>query len=252
MKAGKAILVGAVVIVAVVGIAIWQIFANLDSIVANVIENVGTEVLGTPVKVSKVSLDLTGGKAAISGLTIKNPPGYSDPNVFSMDDVAVNIDIASLGKNPLVIKEILIRQPKVFAEVNKEGVSNLQVLSKNIEASSSSSADETSEPAATDESGEELKLIIRKFNFEGGNMKASSQLEPDKKIDQALPVIRMQNLGADKGGATGQEIASEMMQAVVAQATEAAVKAGIEKAIEKEKENLMNKAGDKLKGLFGK
>jgi len=250
MKAGKAVLIGVAVIVVVIGVAIWQIFANLDAIVAGVIENVGTEVLQTPVKVKTVKLDIKGGKAGISGMTIKNPAGFSDPYVFSMDDIAVDIDVSSLGKNPLVIEEILIRQPKVFAEVNKDGVSNLQTLSKNIEASSSGTEDKQ-EPAATDESGEELKLIIKKFRFEGGNLKASSQIEPDKKIDQALPVIRMDNLGADTGGATGQEIASEMMKIVVAQATEAAVKAGLDKAIEKEKENLMNKAGDKLKGLFG-
>jgi hypothetical protein len=247
---GKVVLIGVFVIIAVIGVAIWQIFANLDAIVAGVIENVGTEVLQTPVKVKTVKLDIKGGKAGISGMTIKNPPGFSDPYVFSMDDIAVDIDVSSLGKNPLVIEEILIRQPKVFAEVNKDGVSNLQTLSKNIEASSSGTEDKQ-EPAATDESGEELKLIIKKFRFEGGNLKASSQIEPDKKIDQALPVIRMDNLGADTGGATGQEIASEMMKILVAQATEAAVKAGLDKAIEKEKENLMNKAGDKLKGLFG-
>ena len=250
MKMGKVVLIGVFVIIAVIGVAIWQIFANLDAIVAGVIENVGTEVLQTPVKVKTVNLDITGGKAGISGMTIKNPAGFSDPYVFSMDDIAVDIDVSSLGKNPLVIEEILIRQPKVFAEVNKDGVSNLQTLSKNIEASSSGT-EEKQEPAATDESGEELKLIIKKFRFEGGNLKASSQIEPDKKIDQALPVISMNNLGADTGGATGQEIASEMMKILVAQATEAAVKAGLDKAIEKEKENLMNKAGDKLKGLFG-
>lgn len=250
MKMGKVVLIGVFVIIAVIGVAIWQIFANLDAIVAGVIENVGTEVLQTPVKVKTVKLDIKGGKAGISGMTIKNPAGFSDPYIFSMDDIAVDIDVSSLGKNPLVIEEILIRQPKVFAEVNKDGVSNLQTLSKNIEASSSGTEDKQ-EPAATDESGEELKLIIKKFKFEGGNLKASSQIEPDKKIDQALPVISMNNLGADTGGATGQEIASEMMKILVAQATEAAVKAGLDKAIEKEKENLMNKAGDKLKGLFG-
>lgn len=250
MKMGKVVLIGVFVIIAVIGVAIWQIFANLDAIVAGVIENVGTEVLQTPVKVKTVKLDIKGGKAGISGMTIKNPAGFSDPYVFSMDDIAVDIDVSSLGKNPLVIEEILIRQPKVFAEVNKDGVSNLQTLSKNIEASSSGTEDKQ-DPAATDESGEELKLIIKKFRFEGGNLKASSQIESDKKIDQALPVISMDNLGADTGGATGQEIASEMMKILVAQATEAAVKAGLDKAIEKEKENLMNKAGDKLKGLFG-
>lgn len=252
MKAGKIILVGVAVVVAVVGIAIWQIFANLDTIVANVIQNVGTEVLQTPVKVKTVNLELKNGKAGISGLTIKNPEGYSDPYVFSMDDIAVSIDVKSLGKNPLIINEILIRQPEVFVEVNNDGGTNLDTLSKNIKASSSDTAEEKKEPSATDEAGEELKFIIRKFRFEGGNLKATNQIEPDKQIDQALPAISMDNLGADKGGATGQELATEMMKILVAQATEAALKAGINKAIEKEKENLMNKAGDKLKGLFNK
>ena len=250
MKLGKIVLIGVFVIIAVVGIAIWQIFANLDAIVASVIEDVGSEVLQTPVKVKTVKLELKDGKAGISGMTIKNPSGYSDPHVFTMDDIAVDIDVSSLGKNPLVIEEILIRQPRVFAEVNKDGVSNLKTLSKNIEASSNSK-EAKQEPAATDESGEELKLIIKKFRFEGGNLKASSALEADKKIDQSLPVISMNNLGADSGGATGQEIASEMMKVLVARTTEAALKAGLDKAVEKEKEKLMDKAGDKIKGLFG-
>ena len=250
MKMGKLILIGVFVIIAVIGVAIWQLFANLDAIVANVIENVGTEVLQTPVKVKTVNIGLQDGKAGISGMTIKNPAGYSEPYVFSMDDISVDIDVSSLGKNPLVIEEILIRKPRVFVEVNKDGVSNLQTLSKNIEASSSSK-EEKKEPAATDESGEELKLIIKKFRFEGGNLKASSQIEPDKKIDQPLPAISMNNLGADTGGATGQEIASDMMKILVARATEAALEAGLNKAVEKEKEKLMDKASDKIKGLFG-
>ena len=249
MKIGKTVLIGVFVIIAVIGIAIWQIFANLDAIVASVIEDVGSEVLQTPVKVKAVQLTLKDGKAGISGMSIKNLSGFSDPYVFSMDDIAVDIDVSSLGKNPLVIEEILIRQPRVFAEVNKDGVSNLQTLGKNIEASTSKQ--ETQEPAATDESGEELKFIIKKFRFEGGNLKASSQLEPDKKIDQSLPVISMNNLGADTGGASGQEIAKEMMKILVARATEAALKAGLNKAVEKEKEKLMDKASDKIKGLFG-
>jgi hypothetical protein len=250
MKMSRTILIGVFIIIAVIGVAIWQIFANLDAIVASVIENVGTEVLQTPVKLKSVNLDLRAGKAGISGMTIKNLDGYSDPYVFSMDDIAVDIDTSSLGKNPLVIEEILIRQPKIFAEVNKDGVSNLQKLGNNIEASSTSTK-EKQEPAATDESGDELKLIIKKFRFEGGNLKASNQVNPDKKIDQSLPVISMENLGADKGGASGQEIAREMMRILVAQATREMLKAGLDRAVEKEKEKLMDKAGDKLKGIFG-
>jgi len=245
-------MVGVIVVVAIAGIAIWQVFANLDAIVANVIENVGTEVLQTQVKVKSVKLELKEGKAAIFGMTIKNPKGYSDPYVFSMDNIAVGIDINSIGKNPLVIESVLIRQPQVFVEVNKQGVSNLDTLSKNIESSSSGSGEgkPKEKPAATSESDEELKLIIKKFRFEGGNLKATNQTMPDKKIDQALPAISMNNLGVAKGGATGQEVASEMMKILVAQVTKAVLESGIKKAIEKEKGKLMDKATESIKGLF--
>ncbi len=61
----------------------------------------------------------------------------------------------------------------------------------------------------------------------------------------------MDNLGADSNGATAVELTTEMMQLIIAQATEAALRAGVNKAVEKEKEKLLDKAGDKLKGLFG-
>ena len=246
MKTTKKILIGLGVVILIAGIGIWQLFANLDSIVAGIIESAGTEAVGTDVSVSKVTLDLKGGKAAISGLTIRNPKGYQDKYIFAMDDIGVDIDISTLTKNPIVINEILVRQPKVFFELDKNNVSNMDTLTKNMK--SKGSTEKKPDEAKSD--SEEIKLIIKKFRFDGGNLSVKSAAAPDKDIEQKLPVIAMNNLGAAKGGATGKEIATEIMTKLVSQVVKSALKAGVNKAVEEQKKNILDKAGDSVKGLF--
>jgi len=246
MSAAKKVLIGVGVVVLVAGIGVWQLFANLDAIVAGIIQSAGTEAVGTDVRVSGVKLDLKSGKATISGLTIRNPKGYSDKYIFSMDDISVGIDISSLNKNPIVLNEILVRQPKVVYELNKDNVSNMDALLKNMKSKASSDK----KPAETNDSGEEIKLIIKKFRFEGGNLAIKTTAAPDNNIEQKLPVIAINNIGASKGGATVSEVATEVVKKLVSQAVKSALKSGVNKALEKEKKNLLNKAGDSVKGLF--
>jgi uncharacterized protein involved in outer membrane biogenesis len=253
MKAKKIILTGLAVLIIVIGIILWQIFANLEAIVAGVIQNMGTEVVQTEVKVGDVGLDLKSGKASISELTIANPKGYSDPYIFSMEDIGATIDVASLGKNPIVIDEILIRQPKIFFEIDKNGESNMGVLKKNIESSSGKGADKK-EKKDTGTADEAITLIIKRFRFEGGYLSALNAATPDNRIEQTLPVIHMNNLGAAKGGATGKEIAVEMMTTLVSEIAKTAIKTGVNQAMEKKreqlKEDLKNKADEALKDLL--
>ncbi|HED15666.1 MAG TPA: hypothetical protein ENI64_02425 [Gammaproteobacteria bacterium] len=122
----------------------------------------------------------------------------------------------------------------------------MDALLKNMKSQNSSDK----KPAETNDSGEEIKLIIKKFRFDGGNLAIKTAAAPDKNIEQKLPVIAMNNIGASKGGATVNEIASELIKKVVSQAVKSALKSGVNKAIEKEKKNLLNKAGDGIKGLF--
>ncbi len=246
MSATKKVLIGLGVVILVAGVGVWQLFANLDAIVAGIIQSAGTEAVGTDVRVSSVKLDLKNGKATISGLTIRNPKGYTDKYIFSMDDISVGIDVSSLNKNPIVINEILVRQPKVIYELNKDNVSNMDALLKNMKSKESSDK----KPAETNESGEEIKLIIKKFRFDGGDLVIKTAAAPDKNIEQKLPVIAMNNIGASKGGATVNEIATELVKKVVSQAVKSALKSGVNRALEKEKGNLLNKAGDSIKGLF--
>jgi len=254
----KKIFIGLAVLVIVLGIVLWRVYANLDVIVGNLIEEAGSEVTQTSVKVSGVELDLLAGKAGLSELSVANPAGFSDPQVFSLEKVAVEIDIESLGSNPVIINEILVRQPKVFYEMNKDGKSNLDVLKKNVESysASGSSAADTKEAQPSDSKGEEIKLIIKKLAFEGGHLNASSALTPDKKIEADLPAFHMTNIGQSSGGATSDQIAKAVMNELVRQAADAAARAGVDKLADdlkaKGQEKLDEELGGALKGLMGK
>ncbi|MFP6792431.1 MAG: hypothetical protein VB996_04100, partial [Pseudomonadales bacterium] len=58
-----------VLVVAVAG-AGYYLMQNLDGIVKNLIEEVGTEVTNVQVRVREVKLNLAEGKATLSGLTV--------------------------------------------------------------------------------------------------------------------------------------------------------------------------------------
>jgi hypothetical protein len=255
----KKVFIGLAVIAIILGALLWWLGANLDGIVKKVIEDVGTDVTQTSVDVSGVGIKLLDGKAAISGLSVANPPGFSNPNIFTLDKVSVEIDIQSINSNPIIINEILVRQPQVFYEMNKDRTSNLDVLKKNVasysaSSSSSSSPSDADKEAATGEKGEELKLIIKKLSFEGGHLSAVSALAPDKKIEADLPAFHMNNLGQSTGGATSDQIAKQIIDRLVKQAVDVAAKAGVDQLTDELKQKgqkaLDEKVGDTLKGLF--
>jgi len=255
----KKVFIGLGVLVVVLGIVLWRVYANLDKIVAKVIEDVGTEVTQTAVRVGGVELDLLKGKAGLSQLSVANPAGFSSPQIFSLELVSVAIDVESVSSNPIIIDEIVVRQPRVTYEINQQGTSNLDVLKKNVESYSaahdSGAGTATKEPESGGQEGEEIRLIIRKLSFEGGELSATSALRPDKPIKAKLPAFSMSNIGQSGGGATTDQVAKEVLDRLVRQAGDAAARAGADKLAdelqERAKEKLGDKVGGALKGLLG-
>jgi hypothetical protein len=252
----KKVFIGLAVIAVILGALLWWLSANLDGHVKKVIEDVGTDVTQTSVHVSGVEIALLDGKASLAGLSVANPPGFSGSNIFTLDKVAVEIDIESLNSNPIIINEILVRQPQVFYEMNKDRISNLDVLKKNVASYPASDSAAADDKAASDKTapGEEMKLIIKTLRFEGGHLSAVSAIVPDKKIEADLPAFQMNNLGQSTGGATSDQIARQVIDRLVKQAVDVAAKAGVDQLTDELKEKgkaaLDEKVGDTLKGLF--
>jgi len=234
MKNKALFVVGGIVLL--LAIIVWQVAANLDSIVAGVIEDEGSQALKTDVRVSGVSIDLKAGKAGIAGLTIANPDGYSSAKLFDLEGIEVDLDLSSLSDDVLIIESIRIQNPKVNFEVDKAGENNMQTLLNNIESEASEGGDAAE--------GEALKMIITKLEFSGGQLRATSELKPGEELDLKLGAIKMSNIGKPEGGVTADVVAQEITSELAGVILTAVAKAGITKTIEKKTKGFL----DKLKG----
>lgn len=153
-------------VVLVVVILVTRVISNLDGIVAGIIEHVGSDVLKTDVSVSGVKIDLGEGQAAIGGLEIANPPGFSRANIFEMDGIAVGLNLESLSEDVLVIEAIVIKNPRISLELDADGKSNLDALMANIESGP--------QEVPAEDTGEGARMIIDHFDFSGATVKVTA------------------------------------------------------------------------------
>jgi len=234
----KTILIVAGFVVLAVAMILWRVVANLDSIVAGMIENTGSAVLKTRVTVSGVSINLKDGKAGIAGLTVANPPGYSNANIFELNGIEVDLNLGSIGKDVLVIESIRVDNPKIVFEGEENGGSNMQTLLDNIDSAPSEGS------SSGQAQGEAAKMIIERFELSGGQVKASTALKPGEVVEINMPAIEMSGIGKAEGGVTADVVAKQISTKLVKTVIREAAKQGVNKVIENKKKGLL----DKLKG----
>lgn len=220
---------------------LFLVWSNLDGLVKGAIQSFGSEATGTRVTVSDVKLSLKTGEARISGLNVSNPDGFSDPNIFELGKISIKIDTTTLNQNPIVIDEIIISAPSVIYEINKSGISNVDVLKNNLSQSAGSSAD------SGGGGGDELKMIIRKLLVEGGKAKVRIVALGDAQQTVNLPKIQLTDVGRKSGGATAAEIAQILSSKLLGNVKSSVAKLGVAKYLGKSadmfKQGALDKAG---------
>lgn len=239
----KALLIAVAILLVGAGLIVWRVLANLDAIVASLIESEGSKALGTSVAVSGVDIDLRGGGAAIAGLTVANPPGWTAPNAFELDRVAVDIDLASLKTPVIVLREIDIAETRVAYEMRANGANNLQELLDGIE-----SGTETA-PEEKEAGGSDMLLRIDSLKFAG--LKATARVEDPrepgtvKEEQLTLPALDMTQVGGE-GGAPPQTIAAQIGGQMAREVIGAAAKKGLTELLKDE----AGKLGEKITDMF--
>lgn len=167
----------------------------IDSILKTGIETAGTMALNVGVKVESVDLSVTGGSLGFKKLVINNPPGYQHDTLLVLDSAKVKIEIASLLKDTVIIRDINL--DGIHLTIEQRGISsnNLQDIIDTLP--SSEKEPETTEPGTKEPSGKKLKID----NLEISNVTVKVKLLPiPGKMDTLtikLAPITMTNLGAD-------------------------------------------------------
>ncbi|MFC1657157.1 hypothetical protein ACFL2P_01110 [Candidatus Moduliflexota bacterium] len=237
----KKLLIGVAVFTAVVIVAAIVLVGNVEKIVKGALESVGSELMGTRVRVAKVDLDLKSGSGRISGFTVANPEGYSSEKAFRMDTISLDLKLSSLGKQPLVVEELQIRDPVVRLEAREDGSSNLQTLLDNIRKNSDSADRKAAEgqPKPDDASqGEPVRISFGVIAASGVKVEASIPgREPQGAV---LPDIVMRDVGRGKG-LTPAEIGRVVIGKIFTESLEAILK---KKMTEKVEETAKGFLGD--------
>jgi len=242
----KKILLGIVVVVLLaIGGGVWWLYSSLDSLVASAIRKYGPEITGVSVKLSSVKIVPTEGTATLRGLVIGNPKDFKTAHALSLGEIGMTLDINSLTKNVIVIKEIQIIKPDVSYEYTSHGT-NLDVIQRNIDNYVSTTLGGRSEPK---EKGPGKKMIIDNLYVKDGKINFSADMLKGKDVGVPLPNLHLTDIGKKSNGATAAEVTKQILGAITQSATKAVSSINVGGIMEGATKGVGG-VGDKIKGLF--
>ena len=226
-----------IALVALIGGMVLYVGSNLDGIVEGLIEEHGSTATKTPVNVTGVSIKLSEASAAISSLSVGNPEGFAG-NAIEMEEFGITLDAASLTGDVVIIEDILVKGARLNILQQANG-NNIQQLLRNL--------DDLSSGDSSEDSSDGKKIIINRFTLEGASASLSApDFDEDREV--TLPTITLRNIGTSDGGATGAEVAQQVLKPVFQEALQSAAAQAIK---EKATEALEDVADKVLEGIFG-
>lgn len=214
-------------IVAVVVVAVIVAFFHSGDIIKAAVEEMGPKLTRAEVKLDKADLSITSGEAALSGLLIGNPSGFTTPHAFKLDNIAVKLDTSTVGTDTIVINEILIDAPDAIAEIKTLNVNPLKIgesvrkslnssnfiaIRNNVNAFVKEQGGGSAGGGSSGDSGRESpKLIIEKFRM--NNVKVRAVAHEGMKLDLAVKPfsIALDNIGKSEGGLEPERIAAKLI-----------------------------------------
>jgi hypothetical protein len=224
-----------VILAAIIGAAVFWLSGNMDSLMKTAIGDYGSAMTQAKVSVDAVKIAPADGKGTISNLLIGNPAGFKTAYAVKVGQIDVDIDIASVTRDVIVIRRIAINAPDVIYEKG-DVMTNFDAIQKNI----------ASYLGPADSKKEGKKLIVEELTIRDAKAQASAAFMNGKTVNVPLPDITLKNLGKAKGGISPGELGQEITGALKAKLTSAV---SFDRLMKSTGEAL-EKAGSAVKGLF--
>ena len=237
------------VVIAVIAIVVVIGLQNLDKIIKTAVEEVGSQVLSTAVQLDTVEIQLTNGRGELHGLSIANPKGFSDTSAISLGEITLEIDPESLGKEVIVINEILINNAHLLAEFKSLKENNLQSLLNNLDSGSGSDSntgknDSSTDDTPADNKSTDIKLAVKKFTFSESSIRLLSEQFGEKTL--SLSKIELLNVGSATNGLSPEQLTTTLMGTILSETKKAVQRAVKKLAKGKAKDKLKEKLSEKL------
>lgn len=247
MRRRRTILIALATAAAVAVVVVAVTLERLDSIVQRAIEERGSAITQTAVRVGSVDVSLRDGSVTLRGLTIANPPGFTAPNVFELGEIGVRIDVGTAFSDPLVIREIHIAAPRVTCEVNAAGTSNVEVIRRAAEGAErprTTNDTPVSHAGGGQPSAPGRRLIIDQLTLQDGSVTVDARAVGGPEESQSLPGFELSDIGVKERGVTPAEAGRIIVTALARDVAVAVAATQVERYVGKE---LGGRAGDVLK-----
>jgi hypothetical protein len=211
----KKLLAAIAVLVAIVAVAVYFFLFNLNGIIKSALEKYGSEVTQTAVNISSVDLSLATGHGAVNGFSLGNPKAFVAAKAMKIGSVDFQVDTKTVtGSQPIVIDVININSPDITFEVGNDGISNLQVLGKNVQGAPSSGASDKSDSGTS-----ARKVIIKNLYIRNGKVAITHALLRRREVSANLPTIHLTNIGQGGVGVTPEEVTKRILTEISKQAS---------------------------------
>lgn len=224
----------ALLVLLIAGGAFW-LHGNLDGLVQSAISKYGTAMTGATVKVSAVKLKASDGHGTLRGLLVGNPAGFKTPYAVKADTIELEVDVASLTKDVVLVKKIAVMAPEVIYEKG-DALTNVDAIQKNIAQYLGPSTN----------TGPGKKLIVQEFVVRGAKAQVSASFLNGQTVTVALPDITLRDLGKAKGGITPGELGLEVANAVEKRLLSSVNMGALAKSVG----SALDKAGNAIKDIF--
>ncbi len=204
---------GFAVVLAILAAGAYWLYSSLDFVVKTAIERFGPNIAGVEVTVREVEISATNGRGTLRGITIGNPSGYSARHALRVGTITVGLEPASLGRDVVVIRDILVDAPEIAYEL-QGGSNNLEAIQKNIEAYvKRSGGDAGKGSGASRPAGR--RYVIGRITLRAARVTMTNPLLKGGGITFDLPDVDLRELGKRSGGVSAAEAARQVTAALV-------------------------------------
>ncbi|HMO03150.1 MAG TPA: hypothetical protein PKC67_10095 [Kiritimatiellia bacterium] len=169
-------------------------------VVKNAVNQAGPGIMGVPVTLGDAKVSLLQGRIHLKDLVVGNPEGFKTDNLFAMGALNVEIDMASLFTDTIVVREIAVIRPEVTYEMTLSG-SNVGALQEQMAGDAEPATDapvEEEAPAPADEAKAGKRVIIEKFVLNEGQINLSLPAMMGTAVPLPLPPIELTDIGKEK------------------------------------------------------
>lgn len=190
-----------VLLVLVVGLVLF-----IGPVIKTAAERLGPRVLGVPVTVEKVHVNVFAGTFKLKNLRVGNPPGYSSDPLFALGELIIAVDMGSLaGTNAIVVHEVTLNDLHVSYEVVKS-VANVQAIKAKVTPEETAKTAPKAAQAETGPTKPARKVIIEKLASHGGTISVRTGMTQGRAVVVPLPPIVANDIGRRTGGVTVAEV----------------------------------------------